>query len=165
MVVWFMYFYLCLLGFSIFYAVCSFVSLWWVCLICIICMALHVVARDQLWRLIKWGYAMRRLYDIVSRLLTVTWWKRRCWSPALITLTMLDLCNNLKYYLYDYCQLIIFCIRIKIWSYCEQTILYILICLLFSQLVENRNNSNSDDVKRENLNCLSIQCLYNLPIV
>ena len=64
-------------------------------------------------RLIKWGYAMGRLCDIVSRLLTVTWWKRRCWSPALITLTMLDLCNNLKYYLYDYCQLIIFCIRIK----------------------------------------------------
>jgi hypothetical protein len=24
-------------------------------------------------------------------------------SPALITLTMFDLCNNLKYYLYDYC--------------------------------------------------------------
>ena len=97
-----MYFYLCPLGFSICYAVCSFVSLWWVCLICIICMALHVVARDQLWRLINWGYTMGRLYDIVSRLLTMTWWKRRCWSPALITLTMLDLCNNLKYYLYDY---------------------------------------------------------------
>jgi hypothetical protein len=159
MVVWFMYFYLCLSGFSIFYAVCSFVSLWWVCLIFIICMALHVVARDQLWRLIKWGYTMGRLYDIVSRLLTVTWWKRRCWSPALITLTMFDLCNNLKYYLYDCCQLIIFCILIKIWSYCEQTILYILTCLLFSQLVENRNNLNSDDVKRENLDCLSIQCL------
>jgi hypothetical protein len=96
-----MYFYLCLLGFSIFNAVCSFVSLWWVCLICIICMVLHVVARDKLWRLIKWGYTMGRLYDIVSRLLTVTWRKRRCWSPALITLTMFDLCNNLKYYLYD----------------------------------------------------------------
>jgi hypothetical protein len=47
----FMYFYLCLLGFSIFNAVCSFVSLWWVCLICIICMVLHVVARNKLWRL------------------------------------------------------------------------------------------------------------------
>jgi len=26
---------------------------------------------------------MGRLYDIVSRLLTVTWGKRRCWSLAL----------------------------------------------------------------------------------
>jgi hypothetical protein len=74
---------------------------------------------------------MGRLYDIVSRLLTMSWWKRRCWSPALITLTMFDLCNNLKYYLCDYCQLIIFCIRINMWSYCEQTVLYILIYLYF----------------------------------
>jgi hypothetical protein len=66
-------------------------------------MVLHVVARDKLWRLIKWGYQMGRLYDIVSRLLTVTWRKSRYLSPALITLTMFDLCNNLKYYLYDYC--------------------------------------------------------------
>ena len=62
----------------------SFVSLWWVCLICIICMVLHVVARDKLWRLIKRGYKMGCLYDIVSRLLTVIWRKRKCWSPALI---------------------------------------------------------------------------------
>jgi rhamnogalacturonyl hydrolase YesR len=33
-------------------------------------MVLHVVARDKLWRLIKWGYKMGRLYDIVSRLLS-----------------------------------------------------------------------------------------------
>ena len=51
-----MYFYLFLLGLSIFIAVCSFVSLWWVCLICMICMVLHLVTRDKLWRLIKWGY-------------------------------------------------------------------------------------------------------------
>ena len=108
-----MYFYLCLFGFSIFNAVCSFVSLWWVCLICIICMVLHVVARDKLWRLIKWGYNMGRVYDIASRLLTVTWRKGRCWSPALMTLTMFHLSSNLKYYLYDYCWLIKFCIRIE----------------------------------------------------
>jgi hypothetical protein len=28
---------------------------WWVCLICINCRVLHVVAQDKLWRLIKWG--------------------------------------------------------------------------------------------------------------
>jgi hypothetical protein len=47
---------------------------------------------------IKWG-----VYAILYRDCTVTWRKRRCGSPALITLTMFDLCNNIKYYLYDYC--------------------------------------------------------------
>ena len=39
----------------------------------------------------------------------------------------------------------------KVWSYCEQTILYILICLLFNPIIKNINNLNSDDVKRDNL--------------
>jgi hypothetical protein len=50
----------------------------------------------------------------------------------------------------------------KIWSYCEQTILYILICLLFSPIVENRNNLNSYDVKRENLILCTLGTIHRL---